>query len=193
MAQQVAYDELEFASRQEWETWLDANHARADGVVIRFARKGSGIPTVTYAEALDVALCYGWIDGQAWKGDETHYRQRWTPRRKRSLWSKRNCAKADALMAAGAMRPAGLAEVERAKQDGRWEAAYEGQAAATVPDDLAAALAERPGAREFFDALSNQNRYAILHRVHNAKKPETRARRIAKFADMCLAGERIYA
>jgi uncharacterized protein YdeI (YjbR/CyaY-like superfamily) len=188
----VPYDELEFASQAKWEAWLDANHARADGVVIRFARKGSGIPTVTYAEALDVALCYGWIDGQSWKGDETHYRQRWTPRRKRSMWSKRNCARAEALIAAGAMHPAGLAEIERAKVDGRWAAAYDGQSTATVPDDLAAALDARPGARAFFDALNSQNRYAILHRVQEAKKPETRARRIAKFADMCAAGERIY-
>ena len=189
----MGYDELEFASPAEWEAWLDANHARADGVVIRFARKGSGIPSVTYAEALEVALCYGWIDGQARRGDETHYLQRWTPRRARSSWSKRNRVKAEALIASGAMKPAGLAEVERAKADGRWDAAYDAPSTATVPDDLAAALAARPGAREFFDALNSQNRYAILYRVQNAKKPETRARRIERFADMCAAGERIYA
>jgi uncharacterized protein YdeI (YjbR/CyaY-like superfamily) len=186
------YEELEFASQADWERWLDANHATADGVVIRFARKGSGIPTVTYAEALDVALCYGWIDGQARSGDETHYLQRWTPRRARSMWSKRNRGKAEDLMASGAMKPAGLAEVERAKADGRWDAAYDAPSTATVLDDLAAALDALPGARAFFDALTGQNRYAILHRIQNAKKPETRARRIEKFAAMCAAGERIY-
>jgi uncharacterized protein YdeI (YjbR/CyaY-like superfamily) len=188
----MPYEELEFASQAEWEAWLDANHARADGVVIRFARKATGIPSVSYAEALDVALRYGWIDGQAQSGDETHYLQRWTPRRARSRWSKRNRVKAEALIASGAMMPAGLAEVERAKADGRWDAAYDAQSTATVPDELAAALDARPGARAFFEALNSRNRYAILHRIQEAKKPETRARRIAKFADMCAAGERIY-
>jgi uncharacterized protein YdeI (YjbR/CyaY-like superfamily) len=159
--------------------------------VIRFARKATAIPTVTYAEALEVALCHGWIDGQAGKGDETHYEQRWTPRRARSRWSKRNRAKAEALIASGAMRPAGLAEVERAKGDGRWDAAYDAPSTATVPDDLAAAL-EEAGARGFFDALDSHNRYAILHRTQDAKRPETRARRIAKFAAMCAAGERLH-
>jgi uncharacterized protein YdeI (YjbR/CyaY-like superfamily) len=187
----MEYPKLAFASRDEWEAWLAANHEPADGVVIRFARKASGLPTVTYAEALDVALCYGWIDGQAQSGDETHYEQRWTPRRARSRWSKRNRAKAEALVADGAMQPAGLAEIERAKADGRWDAAYDAQSTAAVPDDLAAAL-EETGARAVFDALDSRNRYAILHRVQEAKKPETRARRIAKFAAMCAAGERIY-
>jgi uncharacterized protein YdeI (YjbR/CyaY-like superfamily) len=186
------YEEREFASQAEWEAWLDRNHASADGVVIRFARKASGIPTVTYAEALDVALCYGWIDGQARSGDETHYEQRWTPRRARSRWSKRNRAKAEALIASGEMRPAGLAEVERAKADGRWDAAYDAPSTAAVPDDLAAALDAQPQARAFFETLSGQNRYAILHRVQDAKRPETRARRIEKFVAMCAAGERIY-
>lgn len=187
------YPELEFASQGDWEAWLDANHAAAEGVVLRFARKGSGIATASYEEVLDVALRYGWIDGQVRRGDATHYLQRWTPRRARSRWSKRNRAKAEALIAGGAMRPAGLAEIERARADGRWDAAYDGPASATVPEDLAGALDAKPGARAFFDALDAHNRYAILHRIQDASKPETRARRIEKFAAMCAAGERIYA
>jgi uncharacterized protein YdeI (YjbR/CyaY-like superfamily) len=183
--------ERAFASRGQWEAWLEEDPP-AEGVWMLIARAASGIESVTYAEAVEVALCHGWIDGRRQRGDETHYRQHFTPRRARSKWSKINREKAEALIASGAMRPGGLAEVERAKADGRWEAAYDAASTATVPDDLAAALDEA-GGRDFFDALDAANRYAILHRVQDAKKPETRARRIAKFAAMCAAGERIYA
>jgi len=186
------YPELEFADADAWARWLEAEGERADGVFLRVARRGSGIASVSSAEAIEVALCHGWIDGTVGKGDATHYRQRFTPRRARSKWSKVNRAKAEQLIADGRMRPAGLREVERAKADGRWDAAYDPQSSATVPDDLAAALAAEPGARAFFDALDSRNRYAILHRVHDAKKPETRARRIAKFAALCAAGERLH-
>jgi uncharacterized protein YdeI (YjbR/CyaY-like superfamily) len=182
---------MEFASREAWQAFLDRDPP-AEGVWMRIARAGSGIPSITYPEAVEVALCFGWIDGRRQGGDATHYVQHFTPRRARSRWSKVNRAKAEALIATGAMRPSGRAEVERAKADGRWDAAYDPGSTATVPDDLAAAL-EAAGARAFFDALDSRNRYSILHRVQEAKKPETRARRIAKFAAMCAAGERIHA
>ncbi len=181
-----------FASTQEWERFLEDEHATSDGVWIKIAKKGSGTPSVDRAEALQVALCFGWIDGQAKSLDDTHYLQKFTPRRARSMWSKRNCGYAEKLIESGRMRPAGLAEVERAKADGRWDAAYDAPSTATVPDDLAAAFDARPGAREFFASLDSQNRYAILHRIQTAKQPETRARRITKFADMCAAGERVH-
>src|ERR671936_2069902 len=156
------------------------------------AKKASGIPSVAYPEVLDTALCFGWIDGRRNALDDTYFLQRFTPRRPRSRWSKINREKAEALIAAGRMRPAGLREVERAKADGRWDAAYEGQASATVPDDLQAALDADGRARAFFDALNATNRYSIIYRVNDAKRPETRARRIAKYVAMCAAGEKIY-
>ena len=159
---------------------------------IKFARKASGIPTVTYREALQVALRFGWIDGQARGQDESWYLQRFTPRRARSIWSKRNRDFATALIEAGEMEPAGLREVERAKADGRWDAAYDSPTTASVPDDLRAALDAAPGAAEFFEGLDSNNRYAILHRIQGAKKPETRANRIAKFAAMCARGETVH-
>jgi uncharacterized protein YdeI (YjbR/CyaY-like superfamily) len=183
---------LPFASREEFAAWLDANHASCEGIWIKFAKKASGIDTVVYAEALDVALRYGWIDGQAARVDEHWYAQRWTPRRPRSKWSKINRDKAEALMASGDMKPAGLAEVERAKADGRWDAAYESAANATVPDDLQAALDANPKAAELFAKLSGSNRYAILYRIQDAKRPETRARRIEKFVAMLARGEKVY-
>jgi uncharacterized protein YdeI (YjbR/CyaY-like superfamily) len=188
-------DELEtraFTSADEWEAWLREHHDSAPGVWIKFARKGSGIPTVTYLEALHAALCFGWIDGQARAGDESFYVQRFTPRRSRSIWSKRNRDFATALIESGRMQPAGLREVERAKADGRWDAAYDAPSTATVPDDLQAALEANPAAAEFFARLKGQNRYAILHRVQTAKKPETRARRIEKFVAMLARGETLY-
>jgi uncharacterized protein YdeI (YjbR/CyaY-like superfamily) len=186
------YPELAFPSPLEWEAWLRENHAQADGVWLKVAKKGSGIPSITHGGALDVALCYGWIDGQAKGIDETWYLQKFTPRRARSLWSKRNREKVAALIDAGRMQPAGLREIERAKADGRWDAAYDGPAAATVPDDLRAALDANPAAAEKFAELSGQNRYSILHRVQTAKKPETRARRIAQFVEMLARGETLY-
>jgi uncharacterized protein YdeI (YjbR/CyaY-like superfamily) len=179
-----------FASREQWEAWLE-DDPPSDGVWMLFPRARSGVPGITHAAALEVALCFGWIDAQKSVGDETHWCQRFMPRTRRSMWSKINRTKAEALIASGAMRPAGLAEIERAKADGRWGAAYDAASTASVPGDLSAAL-EDAGGREFFEALDSRNRYAILHRVQTAKKPETRTRRIAKFAAMCAAGERIY-
>jgi uncharacterized protein YdeI (YjbR/CyaY-like superfamily) len=191
----VAAPELEtraFADAEEWEAWLRAHHDTAPGVWIKFARKGSGIPTVTYMEALHAALCFGWIDGQARGGDESFYVQRFTPRRARSIWSKRNVKFATELIESGRMQPAGLREVERAKADGRWDAAYDAPSTATVPDDLRAALDAEPEAAAFFATLKGQNRYAILHRVQTAKKPETRARRIETFVAMLKRGETLH-
>jgi uncharacterized protein YdeI (YjbR/CyaY-like superfamily) len=184
--------ELAFASQEEWRAWLAAHHADSDGVWIRFAKKASGIPTVVYKEALEVALAYGWIDGQVKSVDEQWYRQRWTPRRARSRWSKINRAAAERMMERGEMQPAGLAEVERAKADGRWDAAYDAPSTAVVPDDLRAALDADPAAARFFEGLDSNNRYAILHRVQDAKRPETRARRIATFVGMCSRGETLH-
>jgi len=183
---------LAFASKEAFEAWMEANHAAGDGIWLKFAKKGTGVPTVVYAEALEVALCFGWIDGQVKKLDETYYLQRFTPRRARSRWSKINVTKATALIERGAMRPAGLAEVERAKADGRWEEAYASPSAIEVPPDLQAELDRNPAAAAFFATLSSQNRYAILYRLHDAKKPETRARRLAQFMAMLERGEAIH-
>jgi uncharacterized protein YdeI (YjbR/CyaY-like superfamily) len=181
-----------FASRDAWAAWLAAEHEQSDGVWVKIAKKAAGVDSVSYAEALEVALCYGWIDGQKRSFDDDHWLQRFTPRRAWSKWSKINREKATELIDCGAMRPAGLRAVERAKADGRWEAAYEAQSAATVPDDLRQALAAEPAARSFFATLDSRNRYAILYRVEDAKKPETRARRIEKYVAMLAAGEKIY-
>ncbi len=181
-----------FPSAAAWEAWLEKHHADSDGIWVKFAKKASGIETVVYKEAVHEALRYGWIDGHTKRLDDDWYIQRFTPRRARSRWSKINCAKAEALIAGGAMQPAGLAEVERAKADGRWDAAYDGPATATVPDDLRAALDREPAASELFERLDSTNRYAILHRLQEAKKPETRARRIEKFVAMLARGETLY-
>jgi uncharacterized protein YdeI (YjbR/CyaY-like superfamily) len=183
---------LEFESDAHWEAWLEEHHASSDGVWLKIAKKASGIPTVAYPEVLDTALCFGWIDGQRKALDDRYFLQRFTPRRARSKWSQINREKVAALTRARRMRPAGLAEVERAKADGRWDAAYGGQAAMTVPDDLQAELDARPDAAVFFAGLSSQNRYAILFRLHDAKRPETRARRLAKFVAMLEAGETLH-
>ena len=180
-----------FASRAEWEAWLEA-HPDADGIWVKLAKKGTGIPTVTYAEAVEVALCFGWIDGQSRGLDETYYLQRFTPRRARSVWSKLNRTKAEALIASGAMRPGGLREVERAKADGRWAAAYDSPSTAVVPDDLRHALDGNDAARAAFEGLDATNRYAILHRLQLAKKPETRAANIEKFVAMLAAGDKLH-
>jgi uncharacterized protein YdeI (YjbR/CyaY-like superfamily) len=183
---------LSFASQADFEAWLAEHHVTGDGLWIKFAKKGAGVPSVVYAEALDVALCFGWIDGQAKPIDDTHYMQRFTPRRARSRWSKRNVGKAEALIAEGRMRPAGHAEIERAKADGRWDEAYDSPATSTVPDDLQAELDADPDAAAFFAGLSSTNRYAILYRLQEAKKPETRARRLEKFVGMLKRGETIH-
>jgi uncharacterized protein YdeI (YjbR/CyaY-like superfamily) len=183
---------IPFASPAEWEDWLEDNHALSDGVWIRMAKTNAGIESVRYPEVLESALCFGWIDGRREALDERYFLQRFTPRRSRSKWSRINREKAERLIAEGRMRPAGLAEVERAKADGRWEAAYQGQKSSTVPDDLKRELDARPKAKAFFAELNSQNRYAILYRLHDAKKPETRARRLAKFVAILEAGETIY-
>jgi uncharacterized protein YdeI (YjbR/CyaY-like superfamily) len=183
---------IAFASAAEWEQWLEDNHHASDGVWVKIAKKGTGIESVHYPEVLDSALCFGWIDGRREALDEQYFLQRFTPRRPRSRWSRINRDKAQVLAAQGRMRPAGQAEVDAAKADGRWDSAYEGQKSITVPDDLARELDARPGARAFFEQLSSQNRYAILYRLHDAKRPETRARRLEKFVAMLEAGETIY-
>ena len=183
---------LPFASPAELEAWLSDNHDSASGLWIKFAKKASGVDTVVYAEALELALCHGWIDGQVAKVDESFYAQRFTPRRARSKWSKINRDRAEELIARGAMKPAGLAEVERAKGDGRWDAAYDSPSNATVPDDLQAALDANPRAADFFATLSGPNRYAILFRIQDAKRPETRARRIDQFVAMLARGEKLH-
>lgn len=183
---------LPFGTPRAFADWLAKNHATSRGLWIRVAKTASGIASIRYPEALEAALCWGWIDGQSRRIDETWYVQKFTPRGARSLWSKINCAKATALIADGKMKPAGLAEVERAQHDGRWARAYDSPSRATVPDDLAAALAKSARASAFFASLDSRNRYAILHRVQTAKKPETRARRIAEFVKMMGRREKLY-
>jgi uncharacterized protein YdeI (YjbR/CyaY-like superfamily) len=182
----------EFRTRAAWAKWLETHHGDDAGVWLKFAKKGTGVTTVTYAEALEVALRYGWIDAQVKRLDETYYLQRFTPRRARSKWSKLNREAATRLIEAGSMRPPGLAEVERAKADGRWDAAYDSPSTATVPDDLERALKRNKKAREFFATLTKSQRYSILYRIQDAKRPETRARRIAQFVEMLARGEKPY-
>ena len=184
---------IRFESAVDWAAWLEANHAQSPGVWIEIAKTGGPQPTVTYPEALDVAICFGWIDGQkASSVDDAHWLQKFTRRGQRSKWSKVNRQKATALIEQGRMRPAGLAEVERAQQDGRWDAAYDSPGTATVPDDLQQALDSRPAAAAFFATLNSRNRYAILYRIQDAKRPETRARRIADFVAMLDEGRTLY-
>jgi uncharacterized protein YdeI (YjbR/CyaY-like superfamily) len=175
---------LAFGSLQSWRDWLAGHHQTSSGLWLKIAKKGSATPTVSYAEAIDGALCYGWIDGQKGKLDDEYWLQRFTPRKPRSRWSKINREKAERLIAEGRMQPAGLREVEAARADGRWDAAYEGQATATVPPDLARELDLNPVAKEFFATLNSVNRYAILYRIQDAKRAQTRADRIAKYIAM---------
>jgi uncharacterized protein YdeI (YjbR/CyaY-like superfamily) len=181
-----------FATPADFEQWLEANHAESEGVWLKIAKKGSGVRSISQAEALELALCFGWIDSQRQGLDETHFLQRFTPRRPRGRWSRINREKAEELIAAGAMRPTGMAEVEAARADGRWESAYEGQRRATVPPDLKRELDANPAARESFAALDSANRYAIIYRLGEAKRPETRERRLRKFVAMLERGERIH-
>jgi uncharacterized protein YdeI (YjbR/CyaY-like superfamily) len=183
---------IALASREAWETWLEEHHATSDGLWLKLAKKGSGLDSVSVAEALDVALCYGWIDSQAASFDDEYWMQRFTPRRPRSKWSKRNRQKATELIEKGEMKPAGLREVEQAKADGRWDAAYDAQSTATVPDDLRRELEKYDKAREFFATLDSRNRYAILYQIQDAKKPETRARRIQRYVEMLNEHKKIY-
>jgi len=183
---------LAFASPTEWEAWLDAEHAASDGVWLKFAKKGSGVPSVVYAEALDVALCFGWIDSQVKSFDERFYLQKFTPRRAKSKWSRINRDKIEELTRQGRMRPAGLAQVELARADGRWDAAYASPASVEVPGDLQKALEGSPKAAQFFATLNKSNRYAIIYQLEDAKKPETRTRRLQKFVAMLERGEKLY-
>lgn len=181
-----------FATPADWEAWLAEHHADAPGVLLIFGKKGSGVQSVNYADALEVALCYGWIDGQSKRLDEKRYLQRFTPRRARSTWSRINVGHAERLIAEGRMRPAGLAEIERAKADGRWDAAYDSPSAATPPEDFLAALEADPAARRFYETLTSANRYAILYRLQTAKKPETRQRRLAQILEMLARGQKFH-
>lgn len=183
---------LRFADAASWDTWLTANHDSSRGVWLTIARVGSGTPSVTYEQALDIALRHGWIDGRKQGGDAAAWRQKFTPRGPRSAWSQRNREKAEALIAAGRMAPAGLAAVEAARRSGRWEAAYGLSRYRGVPGDLQAALDADPAASTFFATLDSRNRYAVLYRVQTAKKAETRACRVADFVAMLARGERFY-
>jgi uncharacterized protein YdeI (YjbR/CyaY-like superfamily) len=183
---------LPFQSKKKWADWLAKQHEKSPGVWLKLAKKDSGNLSITYEEALDVALCYGWIDGQKKGFDDRYWLQKFTPRGRKSIWSKINTEKAERLIASGEMKPAGLKAIEAAKQDGRWEAAYASQKNITVPEDFQAALNENKEAKAFFGTLNSANRYAILFRIHNAKKPETRARLIQQFLEMLERGEKIY-
>jgi uncharacterized protein YdeI (YjbR/CyaY-like superfamily) len=184
---------LSFATPNAWAGWLAAHHASARGAWLKIAKTRASSASLSYAQAIEVALAWGWIDGQKSKFDDAWWLQRFTPRTAKSPWSKINRAKAEALIAAGNMKPPGLAEVERAKCDGRWERAYDGAASSSVPADLATAFARNARALAFFETLDGANRYAILYRVQTAKKPETRAERITRFVTMCARHETIHA
>ncbi|MGE8200101.1 MAG: YdeI/OmpD-associated family protein [Variovorax sp.] len=183
---------IECSSAASWARWLKRHHASAAGVWLRIAKKDSGIASIDYPAALEEALCWGWIDGQRKSEDAQYFLQRFTPRTRRSIWSQINRAKVLKLIDEGRMQPAGHAEIERAKADGRWDAAYEGVSAATVPPDLQAALDANKKAAKFFATLDSRNRFAVLFRTQGAKKPETRARRIAQFVEMLAKGEKIH-
>jgi len=180
---------LFFASPADLEVWMGVHGEESDGIWLKFAKKDSGIESIVYAEAVEIALSYGWIDGQAKRLDDHHYLQRFTPRRPRSKWSKINREKAERLIAEGRMRPAGLREVELAKEDGRWDDAYDSPSTATVPDDFQAALDAEPAAAEFFASLGSTKRYSFLYRITDAKRPETRAKRIAEYVELLARGE----
>jgi len=183
---------IPFASQQAFEHWLIKEGTKSAGIWMKLARKASGIASISQPEAVETALCHGWIDGQLDSFDDDHWLIRFTPRKATSKWSQKNCAKIEALTAAGRMTPAGVAQVDLAKQDGRWDAAYASQRTAEIPDDLAAALAKNKKAAAFFATISNSNRYAILYRLHDAKKPETRERRLQDFIAMLERGETIH-
>jgi uncharacterized protein YdeI (YjbR/CyaY-like superfamily) len=178
-----------FASQSAWEKWLDENHRTSDGIWMQLAKKASGIPSVTYAEAVESALCYGWIDGQKRPHSETAWLQRFTPRRPKSMWSQINREKALALIEAKRMKAAGVEQVERARQDGRWEAAYGSPSALTTDTDFEKALNKNPRAKKFFKTISAANRYAILWRIQTAKRAETRESRIRQYVEMLEKGE----
>lgn len=181
-----------FEHQKDWEAWLDQNHAASSGLWLRLAKKASGLNSVSYAEAVEVALCYGWIDGQTKSYDESSWLQKFTPRGAKSIWSKINREKAQKLIESGQMKPAGLKAIEAAKQDGRWEAAYDSPSRAIVPSDFQAELDKNAQAKAFFATLNSTNRYAILHRIQTAKKAETRTKRIEQFIRMLEKHEKLY-
>lgn len=183
---------LSFDNQQSWEAWLKLHHTEQKGIWLMLAKKGSNISSVGYDEAVESALCYGWIDSQNASYDNRYWLQKFSPRRSKSKWSQMNCEKAEALIDAGKMQPAGYRQVELAKEDGRWAAAYASQSRITIPDDFQNQLESNQKAKEFFSRLNSINRYAILHRIQNAKKPETRAQRIKKFIEMLANNEKIY-
>lgn len=181
-----------FRTYGEWEHWLEKNFEKEDGIWVRFAKKNSGLTSISYAEAVDVALCFGWIDSLVNKYDDKSYIQKFTPRRKRSIWSKINREKIEKLTQLGKMRPAGLAQVEAAKADGRWAAAYDAPSTSTIPDEFMVELAKNKKAKEFFATLTKSNVYAIAWRLQTAKKPETRARRTKAIIAMFARGEKLH-
>jgi uncharacterized protein YdeI (YjbR/CyaY-like superfamily) len=183
---------LSFVEQNAWAAWLEENHATSPGIWLRITKKGSGATSVSYMEAIETALCFGWIDGKKMTGDDSYWLQRFTPRTAKSIWSKINRGKALALIESGKMTPAGLKEVERAKSDGRWDAAYDSPGKATVPADFQSALDARPQAQAFFSTLDGRNRYAVLFRIHGARMAETRARRIQQFVEMLDRKEKLY-
>lgn len=180
---------LPFESKKKFADWLAKNHDKSAGLWLKIAKKATGISTVTYAEALDVALCYGWIDGQKNSFDEQYFLQKFTPRRPKSIWSKINVGHVERLIASGEMKPSGLKAVEAAKQDGRWEAAYSSQKTIAVPADFQSALDKNKKAKVFFEGLTSSRRYAFLFRIETAKKAETRQKRIQQFVEMLAKGE----
>jgi len=180
---------LPFESKKKWADWLAKQHDKSAGVWLKLAKKGTGIPSVTYEEALDVALCYGWIDGQKGSFDDKYWLQKFTPRGAKSIWSKINTEKVERLIASGEMKPAGLKAVEAAKQDGRWDAAYSSQKNISVPDDFQTALNKNKKAKAFFESITSGRRYSFLFRVATAKKAETREKRIRQFVEMLERGE----
>lgn len=181
-----------FKSAKAFEAWLKKNHATSEGLWLKIAKRGSNEPSVTYPEAVEIALCWGWIDGQKKSLDDQHYLQRFTPRRARSVWSRINVNKVQALIEAGRMQAPGQAQIEAAKADGRWARAYDGARTSTVPEDLQAALEAEPAAKNFFASINASNRYAILWRIQTAARAETRARRIAQLVEMLARGETIH-
>jgi uncharacterized protein YdeI (YjbR/CyaY-like superfamily) len=181
-----------FRSSEAFQAWLATNHAKSDGIWLQIFKKGSNTKTITYAEALDIALCYGWIDGQKKKYDESSWLQKFTPRRSKSIWSKRNKENAARLIKAGKMKPAGLKEIERAKADGRWDRAYDSPSNMKVPEDFLRALAKNKKAEAFFKTLNKANTYAIAWRLQTAKKPETRDKRMKTLLEMMERGEKLH-
>ena len=183
---------MSFETQQDWEVWLEENHAESKGIWLKIAKKEAPAPTISYAEALDSAICYGWIDGQKAAFDDRYWLQKFTPRTAKSIWSKVNCGKAEALIAVGRMQPAGLRQVELAKADGRWDRAYESQSKITIPDDFQRELDKNPKAKDFFSTLDSANRYAFLFRIHAAKKPETRSAKIQKFIEILNQQQKLH-